>query len=93
MDSDSRSASVSSYFSEQLDDEEIEVGEDLAEYDSAPRDIYGVHDTDGEILAVKKGESLPVTTKYKRKHSSSTPVKFHVNTKLQVETIPFKVVN
>ena len=53
-------------------------------------DIFGVHDTDGQILAVKKGESLPVTTKYKRKHTSSTPVKFHVNTKLQVETIPYE---
>ena len=33
---------------------------------------------------------MPVTTKYKRKHTSSTPVKFHVNTKLQVETIPYE---
>ena len=88
---DSRSSSVSSFTSDQLDVEGIDEDEDLEEYHSAPRDIYGVHDTDGEILAVKKGESLPVTTKYKRKHTSSTPVKFHVNTKLQVETIPFKV--
>ena len=86
MDSGSRSSSVSSFFSDQLDDEVIEEDEDLAEYHSAPRDIYGVHDTDGQILAVKKGESLPFTTKYKRKHSSSKLVKFHVNNKLQVET-------
>ena len=90
MDSDSRSSSVSSFTSDQLDVEGIEKDEDLAEYHSAPHDIYGVHDTDGEILAVKKGESLPATTKYKRKHSSSKPVKFHVNTRLQVETIAYE---
>ena len=87
---DSRSSSVSSFFSDQLDDEVIEEGEDLAEYDSAPRDIYGVHDTDGEIIAVRKGESLPFTTKYKRKNSSSKAVKFHVNKKLQVDVIAYE---
>ena len=90
MDSGSRSSSVSSFFSDQLDDEVIEEGEDLAEYDSAPRDIYGVHDTDGEIIAVRKGESLPFTTKYKRKNSSSKAVKFHVNKKLQVDVIAYE---
>ena len=87
---DSRSSSVSSFFSDQLDDEVIEEGEDLAEYDSAPRDIYGVHDTDGQIIAVRKGESLPFTTKYKRKNSSSKAVKFHVNKKLQVDVIAYE---
>ena len=90
MDSGSRSSSVSSFFSDQLDDEVIEEGEDLAEYDSAPRDIYGVHDTDGQIIAVRKGESLPFTTKYKRKNSSSKAVKFHVNKKLQVDVIAYE---
>ena len=87
-----RSSSISSlcsFTSDQLDIEDIEEDEDI-EYHTAPWDIFGVHDTDGEILAVKKGESLPVTTKYKRKHTSSTPVKFHVNTKLQVETIAYE---
>ena len=84
-----RSSSICSFTSDQLDVEEIEEDEEL-EYHSAPWDIFGVHDTDGSILAVKKGESLPATTKYKRKHSSSIPVKFHVNTKLQVETIAYE---
>ena len=79
----SSTSSLCSFTSEQLDVEEIEEDE---EFHSAPWDIFGVHDTDGEILAVKKGESLPATTKYKRKHPSSIPVKFHVNNKLQVET-------
>ena len=73
MDSDSGS----SY----SDDEVIEKGEDLPEYDSAPRDVYGVHDTDGQIIAVKKGQSLPFTSKYKRKLKDSKLVKFHVKKK------------
>ena len=81
--------SLCSFTSDQLCDIE-DIEEEDIEYHTAPWDIFGVHDTDGQILAVKKGESLPVTTKYKRKHTSSTPVKFHVNTKLQVETIPYE---
>ena len=60
----SSTSSLCSFTSDQLDVEDIEEDEDL-EYHSAPWDIFGVHDTDGEILAVKKGESLPATTKYK----------------------------
>ena len=86
----SSSSSLCSFTSDQLCDiEDVEEEEDF-EYHTAPWDIFGVHDTDGQILAVKKGERLPVTTKYKRKHTSSTPVKFHVNTKLQVEIIPYE---
>ena len=87
MDSGSRSSSVSSFFSDQLEDEVIEEGEDLVEYDSAPRDIYGVHDTDGQIIAVKKGQSLPFTSKYKRKGKDSKLCKFHVKKNLQCEVI------
>merc|ERR1712240_208066 len=58
---------------------------------SAPRDIYGHLDNDGEILAVRKGQRLPFTTKYrKRKNSTSKPVKFHVNKKLQVDVIAYE---
>ena len=94
MDSGSRSSSVSSYFSDQLDDEVIEKDEDLAEddsapreYDSAPRDVFGVHDTDGSMIAVRKGQSLPFTSKYKRKNSTSKLVKFHVKKNLQCDVI------
>ena len=62
----SSSSSLCSFTSYQLCDiEDIEEEEDF-EYHTAPWDIFGVHDKDGQILAVKKGESLPVTTKYKR---------------------------
>ena len=37
MDSGSRSSSVSSFFSDQLEDEVIEEGEDLAVYDRVSR--------------------------------------------------------
>ena len=87
MDSDT---SAYSFTSEQLEmGEDDELGSDI-EYEVAPWDIFGVHDIDGQILAVKKGEALPQTSKYKKKHPSSDPVKFYVNKKLQVETIPYQ---
>merc|ERR1711867_45601 len=76
MDSDSGS----SY----CDDEVIDDSA-AREYDSAPRDVYGVHDTDGSMIAVRKGQSLPFTSKYKRKNSTSKLVKFHVKKNLQCE--------
>ena len=57
------------------------------EYDIAPRDVHGVHDTDGMMLVLKKGESLPFTSRYKRKGKDSKLVKFYVNKNLQCEVI------
>ena len=72
-----------------------EVFDDSAEreYDIAPRDVHGVHDTDGQIIAVRKGESLPFTSRYKRKGKDSKLVKFYVNKNLQCEVIALSLIH
>ena len=80
MDSDT---SAYSFTSEQLEmGEDDELGCDI-EYEVAPWDIFGVHDIDGQILAVKKGEALPKTSKYKKKHSASDPATYRVKSVVQ----------
>ena len=68
-------------------DDEVIDDSAAREYDIAPRDVHGVHDTDGQIIAVRKGESLPFTSKYKRKGKDSKLCKFHVKKNLQCEVI------
>ena len=85
--------SHSSFTSDQLDEMENSVNElDLSdiEHDVAPWDIFGIHDNDGQIIVAKKGDKLPLTTSYKKKNPASIPVKFHVNKKLEVVSIPFE---
>ena len=65
--------SAYSFTSEQLEmGEDDELGSDI-EYEVAPWDIFGVHDIDGQILAVKKGEVLPKNFQVQEKTSFFRP--------------------
>ena len=88
MDRSVSESSVKSFSSDQLEDEFV-VDDDL-EYDIAPYDVFGEHESIGQILVAKKGDALPLTTKYKRKDSNSVPVKFHVTRMLDVIPIEFE---
>lgn len=59
---------------------------DDLEFEEAPYDNYEEHVSVGRIILAKKGEALPLTTKYKRKTPSYVPVKFTVDKFLNVTT-------
>ena len=60
----------------------------LVEYDTAPWDVIGEHaSVGGAIIVAKKGDQLPLETKYKRKGISSIPVKFLVSKLLEVVAV------
>ena len=77
-----RSNSIQSYTSDQLEEEDR--SQDV-EFDLAPWDILGAHESlgDSQIIVAKKGDKLPLETKYKRK-GSGPPVKFQVSRSLEV---------
>ena len=68
-----KSLSVASFTSDQLDDEENEDSE--FEYNAAPWDVLGGHESVGTIVVAKKGEKLPLETKYKRRKLTDVAVK------------------
>jgi hypothetical protein len=76
--------SMASISSDQLDEETLDL-----EFDVAPFDIMGEHDSVGVITVATKGETLPKTTGYKRKDRTRIPVKFHVNKKLEIASIEY----
>jgi hypothetical protein len=80
-----KSLSVASFTSDQLDAEEKEELEE--EYDDAPWDVLGEHASVGTIVVAKKGEKLPLETKYKRRKITDVAVKFYVSKSLQVVTV------
>ena len=85
--------SMASISSDQLDEEALDQN---FEYDFAPYDIMGEHESMGVIKVAAVGDSLPKTTGYKRKDKTSIPVKFHVNKKLEIlsiEYIPKQIVS
>ena len=85
--------SMASISSDQLDEEVLDQN---FEYDFAPYDIMGEHESVGVIKVAAVGDSLPKTTGYKRKDKTSIPVKFHVNKKLEIlsiEYIPKQIVS
>ena len=82
-----KSFSECSFSSDQLEQEALT--EDDVECDVAPWDIFGQHENTGQVVVAKEGESLPLTTKYKRKSASSIPVKFHVTKRLEVTSFEF----
>ena len=88
MDKSLSVTSMASLTSDQLEDETLVVDDD-EEYDEAPYDVMGEHESVGNIIVAKRGEILPKTTKYKRKDSTSIPVKFHVTKKLEVSSVEF----
>ena len=77
-----RSNSIQSYTSDQLEEEDR--SQDV-KFDLAPWDILGAHESlgDSQIIVAKKGDKLPLETKYKRK-GSGPPVKFQVSRSLEV---------
>ena len=81
-------SSMKSFSSDQLDQETL-ADEDF-EHEVAPWDVSFNHEGVGTILVAKKGETLPLTTKYKRKDATSTPVKFHVTKMLDVIPIDYE---
>ena len=80
-----KSLSVASFTSDQLDDEENEDSE--FEYNAAPWDVLGGHESVGTIVVAKKGEKLPLETKYKRRKLTDVAVKFYVSKSLQVVSV------
>ena len=79
--------STSSFTSDQL--EELDLTQEDLEYDVAPFDVYGEHGNVGKILVVRAGDTLPLTTKYKRGISGEPPVKFHVSKTLEVVAVEY----
>ena len=79
---------MASLSSDQLEEETLTIQED-EEYDEAPFDVMGEHESVGNIVVALRGESLPKTTKYKRKDSTCIPVKFFITKKLEVTSIEF----
>ena len=83
-------SSVLSFSSDQLEEENLTADVDDLVFDVAPWDITGEHEAIGKLVVAKKGEKLPLTTKYKRKDSKSVPVKFLVTDKLEVTPIVYE---
>ena len=84
MEKSHSETSMASISSDQLDEETLDL-----EFDVAPYDIMGEHDSVGVITVATKGETLPKTTGYKRKDRTRIPVKFHVNKKLEIASIEY----
>ena len=57
------------------------------EYDAARWDVLGGHESVGTIVMAKKGEKLPLETKYKRRKLTDVAVKFYVSKSLQVVSV------
>ena len=62
MEKSHSETSMASISSDQLDEETLDL-----EFDVAPYDIMGEHDSVGVITVATKGETLPKTKGYKRK--------------------------
>ena len=56
-----RTLSVCSFTSDQLEGQEDDVLD--LDFDVAPYDIFGAHESVGSILVAREGECLPLTTK------------------------------
>ena len=82
--------SIASISSDQLEEETLDL--DL-EFDVAPFDIMGEHESVGVIRVVTMGEILSKTAGYKRYDRSSIQVKFHVNKMLEIVQENNAVVN
>ena len=76
--------SVASFTSDQLDEEEETS---CLEFSEAPYDVSGFHKSLGEVVIVKMGTSLPVTTKWMKKEGSECAIKFQVDKELNVKVV------
>ena len=87
MDKSFSVTSTSSFTSDQLD--ELDVSQEDFQYEVSSFDVYGEHDTVGKILVVRAGETLPLTTKYKKGIPGNPPVKFHIFKTLEVVSVEY----
>ena len=77
-----KTSSVSSFTSDQLDEEENEALEH--EYDVAPYDIIGSHAGVGEVIVARTGNVLQLVSKFFKKNGGEVAVKFQVSNQLDV---------
>ena len=77
-----RSNSVSSFTSDQLEEDEDSC--DTVQFDTAPFDITGYHEGTGTIIIAKEGAKLPLTTNYYKSADGKLAIKFHITDLLEV---------
>ena len=80
MDRTGSLVKVSSFTSDQLDNEEHES----LTFDVAPFDIIGNHESVGDVIVAKEDTPLPYTSKYFKKDGGTHAVKFSVDKNLDV---------
>ena len=80
-----RSNSVSSFTSDQLEEDEDSC--DTVQFDTAPFDITGYHEGTGTIIIAKEGAKLPLTTNYYKSADGKLAIKFHITDLLEVSIV------
>ena len=75
-----KTSSISSFTSDQLDEEENEA----LDFDVAPYDIVGSHSGVGEVVVARTGAVLPMVSKFFKKDGGDVAVKFQVSRHLDV---------